>query len=517
MSNNMNPIHTTVPTPKNSPSKSTGGSVASESVSLAKQIRELISESTEQGVIDDQDVFYGRLADSGKLIKDLSLLASNANHSVTVAQYTALQQELAQAKLTLAQNADSMKSLNTVTAILKKDLSGAQETLKLTRLEESKKIKHIESEKVQLIEQLANLRAQSTDLAKQMSQARTSKDSESLSELKALKKANADSITRLNNTLQGKNTDIKSEKDKVSRLEKQVVALSAELNIAQNKIDNGEGPSTGPPKTFAEAAISLGSSGVNLVNIAWKSLSAPSRSSLEMAKEGTDSDTKNKLFWINKAVNQSRHSVYKPYKILLGGLLDDVAHMTYNARQAFNPFVNVVLESLSPGGKPLTEAEMLDILNSVEMAKLKLAKPHRKPNVKTFGEFLESQKNGTVSEKGKEAVGSPPKISKSEFRKFNESRQQPLRSVSPSPIEEDDMPPTAEANSEPSTEKKDKPLSAYEKAKLWFKNARLRMRASLKRELTKSNKRLEKYYTLCTGNVFQRIASVPYSWYITWF
>jgi len=519
MSSNTNktpakvPSPSKIPSPGSSPAKSS--SIISESMSLRNKILQYLADTFESGVIDDDDIAFIHLDKTSALVDELLKFVQDGSHSVTLKQYDEVVRELAAAKLKITQDATTVKALNNSSALLSKDLAAAQANLSAINKQKDVAIKAHEQDKAKLITELATLREVSTDLKKQISAAKTNKDAETASELAKLKASNSGSIGRLNDLLQAKNTDIKEERSKAKRYEQQVVALSVELNNSRSRLDqklNGKKP---VPATFAEAATAMGTSSVDLVNTAWRSLRSTSVSYLKNIADGEQDDAKNKLFWVNKALSASKHAVFRPYKVVLDGVYDDVVNLSYSSRKAFLPFIDAVLDSLSATGKPLTEVEMLEMLKKINPDKLILSKAKRKPGVKTLSDAMAS------SSKNKDASSSDsePDIGVG-FRKLNKSRKRPLRNIDPISLDPSDgesskgedipEPSKGDGNSKSSG-------SYYQQAKSWFRSARTSMRSSLKKSLAKSSDRLKTYYGLVTGSFLQRCFAVPYSWWISFF
>lgn len=470
-------------------------SVVTRSQELYDKIKSFIESETVESVDDGDRINFIYAEDIDKFVKELeNVVLDGKPHSVPLAHVQMLQSEVATLKLHMAQAAKTDTDIAAAKAVLQKDLKEAHERMREVRDNCDKIVASLNEDKATLVNQLSALRSQSADLKGQLAEAKRNADMDSVAIIRDAKQSNSSEINRLNNLLQSKNGDISQEKQRVSRLEQQILALTVELNTTRAKQSILEAKSGDSSKSFAAIAARGANSTYNLINDAYRFLRHKSLIDLSKVQTMDPDDVKSQVFWLKAAVDHSKHAVYAPYRRVLGGLLDDVKLLNHSSRIAFKPFVDMVHYSLSPQGKPLSEDELVKALSSIRYENLVLHKGIRKPGMKTFAEYLE--KGGPSSSK------------------------EPLREVDPTPIEvifdtDFDLPETHEKTTlTPSDSGEEDEVSYYVKVRTWFNERRETMRSRLADKLARSKSRLHRYYKLATGGLFKRLLSIPYSWWI---
>jgi len=513
-----------------------GSSVST--LSLEQNIKDVLASHFAKGVFDGSDIQYVQVDRLDNIVSKISeKIQDGLPHRISPARYDELSQEVANLKLQLARAAKTSATLETMKALLQKDLAAAREALTASQEQSRAEIATIEKSKAAAIAALTEFRMKADDLKRKISAAKTSKDTELESKLSEERKANAETINRLNDVLQAHNTDVKMSRERVTRLETQVLELSTELNLVKSKSFAADSHSGNLPLSFAEAAKKAGTESVNLTNLAWKALRNTSKGDLEKAKNAPDGDVKDQFFWIKATIDHSKHAIFRPYKIVLDGVLDDIKHLAYESRKQFLPLGNAILDSLSPTGSVMTEKEFEEILSKVDTTKLLLAKQYRRPGLKYLSDVTKltpeqieefyGRKPSVVS-KGKQPTAETvysdseddaPKAGT--FSWNNKKTSNPLPARKPVKITEPELTkvdPIPEVDSDttaPKTPPKKK--SWYKRAKAWFSTSRKGMRRSVQNALINSQVRLERYYSLATGGFFKRMLLIPYSWWISIF
>jgi predicted nucleic acid-binding Zn-ribbon protein len=470
-------------------------SVVTRSQELYDKIKSFIESETVESVDDGDRINFIYAEDIDKFVRELEAVVLDGKpHSVPLAHVQMLQSEVATLKLHMAQSAKTDADIAAAKAILQKDLREAHDKMKEVRENCDAVVASLNEDKATLVNQLSALRTQSADLKAQLAEAKRNADMESVAIIRDAKQSNSAEINRLNNLLQSKNGDISQERQRVSRLEQQILALTVELNTTKAKQSIMEAKSGDSSKSFAAIAARGANATYNLVNDAYRFLRHKSLLDLSKVQTADPDDVKSQVFWLKAAVDHSRHAVYGPYRKVLGGLLDDIKLLNHSSRIAFKPFVDMVHYSLSPQGKPLSEAELVDALSSIRYENLVLHKGIRKPGMKTFAEFLEQ--------------GAPS------------SHKGPLTEVDPEPVEvvfdaDLELPESHEKTTlTPSDSGDEDEVSYYVKVRTWFNERRETMRSRLASKLAKSKSRLHRYYKLATGGLFKRLLSIPYSWWV---
>lgn len=536
------------PRPKvdSSPSKS----VISASQELASQITKMLQENSKPAVTGGVDIVYIAVNDLDELSDKLEALISDGKpHTISVKDYSDLSQQVAALKLDLVNSGNTVSDLTKSKALLEKDLKKAQENLANADKSRDLAISSLELSKNSIKVAIAEKRAIQDDLNAKILASKAQKDFELTSRMSALKEENASELSRLNNLAQGLNADIRAEREKVVRLEKATLALTVSLNMQHAKLQRAVAREA-PVKTLAQIAAEAGTAAVNLVNSAYSNLRDTSREDLQKAKASDPDDVKNKVFWLKAAVDHSKHAIYNPYRVVLGGVLDDLKHIAYQSRLPFLKFADGVLESLSATGRPLTIEEMTALLNEVDPAAVLLTKEMRKPGMKTLLDFIKKKSTDSANEKPESSAKGKERASEADtFLSINSKRTKPLilkkkkgaeyeipkksrkasvesvadysdansdlNEIDPIPEPDDSGKGRGRSNfdDDPSdhigTED-----SLYSLAKSWFKKKRFSFRKRVVSSLKKSKARLVTFYRLSTGNFFQRMLSVPYSWLI---
>jgi phage shock protein A len=373
--------------------------------------------------------------------------------------------------------------------MLEGDLDTARKELAKAQSELRENIKSIEEAKQPLVAELDRQRRLSNELKASIGQAKSAKEVETEERLKAEKEKNSQLIQSLNNQLQSANSAIADEKKRVRKFEEQVLKLSNDLNVERARAAKAPVSATNP-QSFAEAASAAGSANVNLVNTAYKHLSKRAKEILHQERHEVPSeDVRDRTFRLVGALNTCTSAVYKPYKLVLGGLYDDLKVMSWEARLKFLPLINAIDESLTPAGHPLTEDEINAKLDGTDREKLLLAPRLRKPGFKTFADYTRVEEENRAKSKGKEK----------------------LQTIAPNPMDEKEFPGIG-PDDLPEPDEDD---SLYKKARRWLKNHKRGLNARLREKLARSKERTIRLYKLVHGNFFQRAFSHIYKWWCT--
>lgn len=317
-------------------------------------------------------------------------------------------------------------------------------------------------------------------------------------------------ITELNNSLQHVNAERLRAATQLKRFEMRVIELTNELNLEKSRhsiVTRQEG------RSFADLARAAGKETVRLYNVANSNLSALAKERFEHIADKPLDDEKNTAFWLKATFDACRHSVYRPYKIIFAGMANDMKAFTVKSRKLFDPFLLAVRDSLLPTGQPLTLEELNAMLEKIPPEQLELNKAYRDRGYRTFADLpdgfgeLNSEPPADLPYKkvnGKMAFNPP--AAKATFKLKGKGPLTKEEEV----LESDPLLPTpSEGDPESSDD-----ASYWSKMKKWFllqfDNINSRVRGSLR----KNPARLLRYFKLATGNLFQRICLIPYSWYI---
>jgi hypothetical protein len=135
-------------------------------------------------------------------------------------------------------------------------------------------------------------------------------------------------VTSLNNAAQKANAQIQKLRQKEILLEKHILSLSNEINIARASIPAMK-PTGG--KSFAEVAKAAGTANVDLTKAAFSLLDKKSMDKLRKAYESTDG-VKDKLFWLKAGLQNAKNSLFRGYYNVAEVLHKECLLMDYSSR-----------------------------------------------------------------------------------------------------------------------------------------------------------------------------------------
>jgi len=492
-------------------------SVASTSIMVKERLDRLISEHVRPGSFKGKTIVMIDKEEWDQ-IKDTidSIHESSDTPTVPVATLNDLMMQLNTVKMEKDRLVNASNKFAVQEGVLKKDIAAAKSALDKEQKTFAEFKAKAESTKAELVKQSSQLRKAQDSTNAGIASAKKAKDSSALEELSELKEVNAKMITKLNNELQELNSAVKAEKERKTKLEDKVTQLEVDLKYEKTKlrVESGMPPPLPGKSSFADAAMKAGSANVNLVNIAFSNLSKASRALLAEKEDADDKDVRNRLYWLTRALNASKHAVYKPYKLVLTGISNEVKFIAYNSRRQFLPLIEAVERSLRPEGAPLTEDEMTTILSKIDNKRLILNSDFQGKGYRTLQDLLDADKdfsdfddvkssNNLVgilkSEHGvKRDAEAKAWFIKDWFKQTNNGKKK-----------------TKEFSKEFPPLGGDKPKSSFHKVLEWFNSVKSRLRKSLVKKLEKSSFKMRKYHRLSQGNWFQRLLAIPYSWWLT--
>lgn len=500
-------------------------SVVSTSVEVSTEVKQALEATKKVGcTLSGVPSFAVSKTDWKKLEDKLLSVQKDKATTVPTSELIKLQRELSELRLKANDFEDQNERLQYAERHLNKALENAEQNLAAAKDQARSAIAELDKISTQYKTQLKQAQAEKKEFQKAHQIAVQQGMSDDAEKLKTDKHRLSLEVTNLNNSLQQVNADKKQQSAIVKRFETQLVELTNELNLERTKHSITSGAKG---TSFAERAKAMGSASVKLYNIAHTNLSKLALSRFEKIKDNPTEDRKNTAFWLKATFDATQHAVYKPYKVVFSGVVDDLKDMSTSSRRYFDPLLLAVRDSLLPTGRPLSLDELNSYLNDIPIHQIYLSSEYRAKGYKTLGQLIDSGENlgctpprdlpyrmtnGKLSFKGKEPI---------------------LREVDPKPIsptlseqavfEEDplnaDLPPLppSEDGSESddgSGDPEDDPVSYYVRVRQWlhscFNDINDRVRNSLRRRPG----RLTRYYKLANGNWFKQACLIPYSWYI---
>nr|UYL95324.1 MAG: 59 kDa protein [Baoding Fusar tick virus 1] len=434
------------------------------------------------------------------------------NSTVSVAELAELQRELSMLRLKVNNFNTEKERYEYAEKLLTSSLAHAKEQEKAAKAESEKSLKELATATSALKASLASAKQMKDNYEKALRNAKAEGNSEDVDKLAEDKRRLSSEITKLNNSLQQVNSDKKAISDRLKRFERQSLELTNELNLERSRhaIAN-----PAPGQTFADKARAMGSSTVDLFNIAHSNLSALALKRFKTIMDDPTSDEKNTVFWLKATFDATKHSVYAPYKLIFGGLGDDLKALSVKSRKSFDPFLIAVRDSLLPSGQPLSFDDMSTMLGQIPEDELVLNKEYRQKGYKTLADLnasgytLSTPIDAITPRDAKGKGKSPSGVSQPPVEKIE------LRHVDPEPTDsERDVDELDPLNSPSSVSSDSDDPSYWQRIRTWFNTVFDGLNNRVKRALSGDPLRLKRYYRLATGNRLQRFLLVPYSWYL---
>jgi len=487
-------------------------SVASTSVRVRDEVKEILSEAQMlSGTMKGEPVCIfskesWKVAEA-KLLK----LSERQGNSVPTSELAELQRELSELRLKANDFKTQNERLEYAQATLTTALNHAKAAEAKARVEAEESLALLSGTQKELRSSLAAVAASKKEYEVAIKEAKKEGKLDDVNSLMEDKKRLSFDLGVLNNHLQQTNSDKKAVQAKLKRYEQQVLNLTTELNAERSRHEIYSGRSG---TSFADKARATGAETVKLYNIAYNNLSSLAKLRIDKVKDNPTEDERNTAFWLKAAFDATKHEVYKPYKIVFGGMADDLKAYTAPSRKVFDRFLTAVRDSLLPTGQPLSMDDMNSILGDIDQESLRLNSKFRAKGFKTLKDLTD---HGLV-------VGSPDasdikfELVDGKLEPLGSEKSQGKRPVREEPIEElhlehgDVSPKTKYPPSECSDE--DEPVSYWIRVRTWFHLKFDNMSARIRDSLRRRPKRLERYFRLSTGNFLQRFALVPYSWFI---
>lgn len=494
-------------------------SVVSTSVAVKHQVDEILASANMVAATFKGKPSLVVFKEDWVLVEEkLRSLQQQTGTTVPASELAELQRELSELRLKANAFKDENERIAYSQQALKDSLKIAESKLQAAHSEAEHTTASLEKSQADLKVAMASAQASKKELEKTISTARKSGDAEGLDKLLDEKRRMSQDINSLNSNLQVLNTEKKSVQDRLKRYELQVLELTNELNLEKSRQAIASGK---PGTSFAAKAKAMGTESVRLFNVAHTNLSSLAKERFEKVASNPVEDEKNTVFWIKAALDATKHSVYKPYKLVFHGLADDLKIMTHSSRKLFDPFLIAVRDSLLPTGQPLTLDEMSEMLSAIPPESIKLSKEYRDKGFKTLADLPENPESGHfphasdlpfrnvagkttfAKEASKKAKPQPPPspLKKKQTRK--EAEEEALLETDPIPEPDD-----GESSGD------DTPISLWLRMRQWFLVQFDNMNSRVRNSLRKKPSRLARYYKLATGGFFHKICLVPYSWYI---
>ncbi|ULO04604.1 hypothetical protein [Corynespora cassiicola fusarivirus 1] len=425
------------------------------------------------------------------MIKLVQIMDDEQTHSIPPMELAELHRELGELRLKENDFKTLSEKKEFADSILRRDKENAEKSLADLKASNAKEIKALSQTKIELTKEQSALKENIKELNKQLAAAKSASDADLVEQLKAQKKLASELSNHLNTKQQELNSLIKIEKDKVAKYEKVIQQLNVELNLIKSQVAIQSGD---PSASFAAVAKKAAKDNYNLVSNAWKYMSDHAKAKFAHAEQASPSDAKNLAFWLFATVDKLKHVAFKPYKKFLGGLMGDLKYFNYRSKQLFAPALLQVRDSLSPGGKLMTEDELNALLQDIPLDKIELKGAAFSAGYKTLADL--------------HAAG----------KALDDFPDHDL------PIEEDEddgklrlRKPPVDKGKEPAItpmSDDDDSNSYWLRTRNWFMSVFDNMNVRIRNSLRKRPARLARYYKWVHGNFFQKTLVPVYSWYI---
>jgi len=487
-------------------------SVASTSVKTRDEVKLILQEAQMlTGTLKGEPVCMFPKAAWKIAEEKLLALQERQGNSVPVSELAELQRELSELRLRANDFKTQNERLEYAQATLTASLNHAKAAEAKAKVEAEESLALLSGTQKELRASLAAVAASKKEFEVAIKEAKRQGKTDDVEALVQDRKRLSFDLNSLNEHLQQTNADKKSIQQKLKRYEQQVLNLTSELNAEKSRHAIY---SQRPGTSFADKARSAKNTTIKLYNIAHNNLSSLAKSRFEKIKDDPTEDERNTAYWLKATFDATKHEVYKPYKLVFGGLADDLKAYTAPSRKHFDRFLVSVRDSLLPTGQPLTMDEMNSLLGDIEQSKLRLNSSFRSKGFKTLADLTD---HGLV-------VGAPD-ASDINFRLVNGKLEPltPTKSKGKQPVRSDPI-ETLELRHQEDVSPKSQPLldspmdhepvSYWIRVRSWFHLKFDSMSTRIRESLRCRPKRLERYFKLATGNILQRFALVPYSWYI---
>lgn len=356
------------------------------SVTLREQAEELLNKYSRAASIRNEPIRVLDRESFSKLSAQIEgLLASDRTHSLTPIELSELNSELAQARLQLgifkdkAEKAEFAKRTLEVNLVKHKELLAEEQARRAAST--AKNLIQGEDAK----KRLSELQKENGKLKVAIASAKRDGNMVEEMSLSEQRSANAAKIVDLTNLLQQANKVESDNRKELKRYHDQLMALTNELNLAK-----AEAGSKWKKMSFAEVASATGSAGVHLTSKISQSFNAKARAMLAKAKESPPDDVKNRAFWINAALDNCQYAILKPYKMLLGGLLDDLKAIEFASRKPFQPTVDTILSVLLGNTAHLDMKQLEAQLGDIDPSLVKMNPVYRNSGIVTMADYIKA-------------------------------------------------------------------------------------------------------------------------------
>jgi hypothetical protein len=454
--------------------------------------------------------------------------------SVTPAEASGLIARINKLELELRQRDADFKVASSETRMKSAEL----DTLQIELQAQKNKVAQIEKDnfkaKDPIVKELLSLKVLLEETKKQLREAKSA--GVAAADLKTLEKERleyANAITELNLQANALNAEVDKEKKKSKRLSDHVLTLSTDLNLAQAKTAIGMADNSGKPVATSFASlVSKGDLGpVSLFNTAYRALSGRSKDILNRHAEIESSNVAGRLANLDEALSHSNAPIYRPYKKVVHDAARDALAMTYDSRKHLTDFVEYVLWSLSPTGKPLTETALLLKIEEIDAAAIRY---------KANAEAILSKKKHHVLPGSKEisekARGKQPRVKpmQATVQSAVDSDEE-LETLIPEPVVEDEMvreemhllwdsDNPEPAPPQPVIVKKltegfrclsNAANKSWRELRVHLKKRQISLSTRVKKFLARHEAESARMLRLINGNFFYRICAPGYSWYLS--
>jgi hypothetical protein len=483
-------------------------SVVSTSVEVKNQLTSLLKDVPMVACTLKNEPSWAIPREQWKIFEEKlsSLLDQKGSTTVPVAELAELQRELSALRLKAHDFENANDRLAYAEKTLSQQLKIANERLDSAKNDAASARLALEATQIELKASLSKVHAVKSEYETALRIAKKEGNAEQVEKLSGDKRKLSTDITDLNNSLQHVNAEKRRISDQLKRYENQVLELSNELKLEKSKhaISSGD-----PGTSFAERARAAGTESVKLFNVAHTNLSALAKQRFGKIASDPVADEKNTAFWLKATFDACKHSVYRPYQAVFGGLASDLKAFSFKSRKLFDPFLIAVRDSLLPTGKPLSAEDLTEMLSHIDQASIELAPEFRARGYRTMADLPSGL--GPVGDidpmslpyKGRRKISLVDKTSGKEPENSVFSPSGSEKDV----LESDPLLPTPPPEDDPE-------LSYWFRMRKWFLLKFDEINTRVRSSLRKKPKRLRTYFRLATGNIFQRACLVPYSWYI---
>jgi len=299
------------------------------SLSISEGIKKVIQEFSDRATFKGSPVQVIDAEAMDTLAKRvMEVLATDADTTVSKSTLADLTAQLAKIRLEANQFKDRAEKAEFAKTEADTTLAALQQELAKFKVEANKQVSRLKSDKAGYEMDKVQAQAALKDLRAHMKAFPEGTTSVEKSEVAEQHESLSQQVTSLNNAAQEANSQIKKLRQKETLLEKHILSLSNEINIARASIP---APKPAGTKSFAEVAKAAGTANVDLTKAAFSLLDKRSLDKLRKAYQSTEG-VKDKLFWLKAGLQNAKNSLFKGYYNVAEVLHKECLLMDYPSR-----------------------------------------------------------------------------------------------------------------------------------------------------------------------------------------